>query len=332
MTRVAAQSSASTQGSASRRLWRRLNLPWRPRPESLPIRLGRKRIFILPTLFGVGFGVLLLIMLVGALNYANNAAVLLTCLLAAVTIGSALATFRGLDGLSLEAIQTSTSHAGSPLEMQLHVTVPARPRYALRLNTPDQSVVFSVLDTEQSVALQLATTQRGWLALPLMRLRTTWPFGLFRAWSVVQPAQQALVYPQPEADPPDPDKPSAAHSRPTETARTSSRHGDGDDLAALREYRPGDPRKRVAWKASARHQNLLVREFEAAQPDARWTLAWSQTAGLNYESRIARMAAWVAMARDAGVKWRLQLPQAQLDTGSGDAHYHQCLRALALMP
>src|SRR6185312_12197405 len=49
------------------------------RPESLPVTLDRRRIYIVPSGFGVGFSLLLLTMLAGALNYANNAALLLTC-------------------------------------------------------------------------------------------------------------------------------------------------------------------------------------------------------------------------------------------------------------
>ena len=46
------------------------------RSESLPIRLDRRRIYVLPTGFGVSFGLLLFVMLIGALNYANNPALL----------------------------------------------------------------------------------------------------------------------------------------------------------------------------------------------------------------------------------------------------------------
>lgn len=41
--------------------------------------------------------------------------------------------------------------------------------------------------------------------------------------------------------------------------------GSGSDLKQLRVYRPGDPPSRVAWRSSARHGQLLVREFTDAQ-------------------------------------------------------------------
>ncbi len=46
--------------------------------------------------------------------------------------------------------------------------------------------------------------------------------------------------------------------------------GEGDDLRELREHQPGDPFRRIAWKASARRGALLVREFEREERDVVW--------------------------------------------------------------
>src|SRR5204862_2682314 len=44
------------------------------------------------------------------------------------------------------------------------------------------------------------------------------------------------------------------------------RPGSGSELLDLRDYRPGDPPKRIAWKASARKGKLITREFESEVP------------------------------------------------------------------
>ena len=46
--------------------------------------------------------------------------------------------------------------------------------------------------------------------------------------------------------------------------------GDGSELRELREHQPGDPFKRIAWKASARRGTLLVRDFEREERDVVW--------------------------------------------------------------
>jgi uncharacterized protein (DUF58 family) len=48
--------------------------------------------------------------------------------------------------------------------------------------------------------------------------------------------------------------------------------GDGDSLRELREHRPGDPFRRIAWRASARRTQLLVREYEREERDVVWVL------------------------------------------------------------
>ena len=45
--------------------------------------MHRRRIYVLPTRFGLAYSCVLVVMLLGALNYNNNPAMLLTCLIAA---------------------------------------------------------------------------------------------------------------------------------------------------------------------------------------------------------------------------------------------------------
>ncbi len=48
--------------------------------------------------------------------------------------------------------------------------------------------------------------------------------------------------------------------------------GDGYELRELREHQPGDPFKRIAWKASARRGQLMVRDYEREERDVVWLL------------------------------------------------------------
>lgn len=315
-------------GSRRRALRERVPLPRRSRTEKLPIVLGRKRIYILPTAFGIGFAVILLVMLVGALNYSNNAALLLTCLLAAVASGSALATFRNMDGLRLDGIRAGNACAGSAVRVQLDFAVATRARHALHLDMAGQSLVFNITGRgSHAMELYLPSRQRGWMPLPPLRIHGTWPFGMFRAWNWLRPDHHILIYPRPETSGPPP--PGNADDR---QQHRQHQHHEGDDLASLRAYRPGDPRKRVAWKASARHEGLLVREYERPASRREWSLDWQHTAGLEHEARIARLARWVSEASAGDARWTLRLPGHRIGPGGGNGHYHQCMRALALMP
>jgi uncharacterized protein (DUF58 family) len=54
------------------------------------------------------------------------------------------------------------------------------------------------------------------------------------------------------------------------SGRPGKSRGEGSDLRELREHQPGDPFRRIAWKASARRGTLLVRDFEREERDVVW--------------------------------------------------------------
>lgn len=56
------------------------------------------------------------------------------------------------------------------------------------------------------------------------------------------------------------------------SGRPGRQRGEGSDLRELREHQPGDPFRRIAWKASARRGQLLVRDFEREERDVVWVV------------------------------------------------------------
>jgi uncharacterized protein (DUF58 family) len=49
-------------------------------------------------------------------------------------------------------------------------------------------------------------------------------------------------------------------------------HGDSNELRELRQFEPGEPFKRIAWKASARRGKLLVKHFEVEDEPVVWVV------------------------------------------------------------
>ncbi|NUO78214.1 MAG: DUF58 domain-containing protein [Lysobacter sp.] len=302
----------------------------RPRdPEALPALFHRGRVYVLPTGFGLFFATALMSMLLGALNYNNNPALLLALLLSGAGLASLIAAQMQLTGLSVVAIDAEPVAAGQPLRVRVHAKAPPeRARRGLRVDDDGDSDAVAPLDLDGGsgeAELSFATRQRGWFELPRLRVWTTRPLGLARAWSYVWPDAPLLVYPAPEPHGP----PLPAGSGDQVQSRL---HPSGDDVHHLRGYRAGDARRAIAWKPSARRDALLVREYE--QPlGADVVLDWRAMPALGYEARIARLARWIDEAERDGRRYRLMLPgQPELGPSSGSAHRHACLRALALLP
>ena len=84
------------------------------------------------------------------------------------------------------------------------------------------------------------------------------------------------------------------------------RPGGGGELLDLRDYRPGDPPKTIAWKASARRDRLITKEFESDVPVRCVMLLDASNgarvgpAGETPVARLAAVAAGVAQAAAAG--------------------------------
>ena len=294
------------------------------KPEKLPIELHRRRIYVLPSGFGLAFAALLAIMLVGALNYANNPALLLTCVLAAAAWMSLFTGFRTMAGLELVAIDAADCHAGDPTELRLGFAQGPRARPHLQARLGETRVAFAArADDAVTVDLRVPTLRRGWFAPGRIKLWTTQPLGLFTIWSWINPEVTVLVYPAIER--PTPPFPVADGGRGQRLA------SGGDEIAGLRDYRRGDPPRRIAWKASARLDALRVRENEIAVGHLR-TFDYDAIDGLDHEARIRRLTAWVLAAEAASESYLLVTPLESIGPGLGAQHRHACLRALALLP
>ncbi|MEP7044451.1 MAG: DUF58 domain-containing protein [Dokdonella sp.] len=295
------------------------------RAEALPIRLDRRRIYVLPSGFGLAFAALLFVMLLGALNYGNNPALLLTCLLSAAAGASLFFGFRTLSGLVLEQVQAREAHAGEPLPLRLRFAAGSRARPSLRLRRADTNTAFALAaNTQREVELNVADARRGWFRPGRVRVWTEYPLGLFHLWSWLHPDTVFLVYPAAE---------SPAPPLPAGDGRLGEQMAAGasEEHAGLRDYRTSDPSRLIAWKASARHDSLLVHDAERRSGEA-LTLDYMNLRGVDIETRIRRLTAWVLAAEAEQRSYRLCLPRETIGPALGTQQRQACLRALALLP
>ncbi len=292
-------------------------------------RLGRKKIYILPTRHGLAFAGVLAVMLAGAINYNNSLAYALTFLLTSLALSSMLHTYRNLAGLSLSGRAGEAVFAGTPVQFQINIDNrdgPARQGVLVRENRHRDEPVVSVelpADIRQLATLSVATHKRGWHLLEKVTIASRAPFGIFRAWSPVQLDIQALVYPAPAGNQP---LPAAHSSRQLEQGRD----GQGrDDFAGLRDYQVGDSPKRIHWKAAARGNSVPLKLFEGAD-SGELMLSINAVMAPQREARLSQLCAWVVDAEAQGIKYGLELGSLVIAANNGTQHQSQCLKQLAL--
>jgi uncharacterized protein (DUF58 family) len=306
--------------------WIRERVRRRRAPTHLPYVLEHRTIFVVPSMFGLAYAVLLLVMALGGLNFNNNLALLVVFTLAAIAQSTTLITYRNLRGLQVGAIRAEAVFAGTMASFQLRIDNPeSRDRYTV-LAAPSGGTASDCVDIpgggSAGVMIHVPTRHRGWLACPSVRVETRYPLGLFRAWTWLFPEARMLVYPAPAGNPPP--LPMASGGQ-----QGQPRRGEGEQIHGLREYREGDSLRSVAWRTSARHEHLYTREMETPR-ERSCVLSWRALEGRDTEQRLAILSAWVMMAESRQLAYRLDIPGGQFGPARGPQHRHECLERLAL--
>jgi uncharacterized protein (DUF58 family) len=287
-------------------------------------------VYIVPARMGWLFAVALVILLVGSINYQLGLGFALTFLLAGLGLVGMVHTARNLARIGVSVGRAEPVFAGEPAQFRLHLDGRAafdRPAILARhLGSGSQLVVdIPALGTAE-VVLEARAERRGWLPVGRLMLETRYPLGLFRAWSYVEPDARCLVYPKPERAP----LPLAAAQSASGAQRSPA--AGNEDFSGLRNYQLSDSPRHVAWKAVARSDDMLTKQF-AGEAAAELRLDWALLPpGLGTEQRLSRLAGWVLAAERGGMRYGLRIPGTEIAPGRGDSHAAACLRALALYP
>lgn len=315
--------------SAPVRFARRALREWALRRQGLdpdPVTLHRRRIYIIPSGLGIGFGLVLFAMLLASMNYNSSMGFGLTFLLAGLGMVAMHWCHQNLAGLVVRSVRLRPAFAGEDARLELCLeNVSKSPRYELLVAGDDHRAPPVDLEPGESsiVSLPVATRKRGVLRLSRINLATGFPFGLFRCWTWLHPDTFGVVYPHPgsPADPPPP--------RNTDTGGAQDERRGEEDFAGLRTFRPGDSPRHVAWKAAAKGGELLVKQFAGTDVTTHW-LDWSMLDGLDTEQRLSRLTRWVVDAHAEGHAYGLRVPGTEIPPAISASHRHRCLSTLAL--
>ncbi len=194
---------------------------------------------------------------------------------------------------------------------------------------------------------------RGRFMIKHFELSTKFPFGFFRHRRRLS-AQETEIIIFPRLAPIDDE----AMDLPLEVGKLDTqKKGLGQDLLSLRDYQPLDDLRRVDWKATARAQRLIVREF-SAEDDKRMTVVFDtrllqETKEKNltlrerieaeqkgeklslvseqFEKGVGITASLLANFTEEQAEIRLIINDKIGEFGIGRKHFYECLKRLALV-
>jgi uncharacterized protein (DUF58 family) len=280
-----------------------------------------------------GFAALLFVL--GTMWYAassqNSAAIyLLLFLLVSVILVSIPHTLINLAAVTLRVESAKPTFAGDEVCLPVEIMNSSRvTRYGVEVVLPNTDKTRGRLDcippqNAGRLTLRFAARQRGEHKIERLDLTSCYPLGFVRASKRFVSKQTYLVYPKPAGNP---QLPTNRLGLANSWAQQSI--GYGDDFAGVRAYVPGESQRHIDWKAVARGQPLMTKQFAAENSGAVY-LDFSELHFADVEQKLSQLTLWVIEAERARKPYGLRLPGMEILPAVGQNHFHYSLRALSL--
>jgi len=251
-------------------------------------------------------------------------------LLVSVFLVSIPNTLTNLAGVTLRVESAKPTFAGDEVFLPVEIMNASRStRYGIEVVLPDADKTRERVDSiprksASRLTLRFASYHRGEHKIENLDLTSCYPLGFVRASRRYVTNQTYLVYP----------KPAGNSQLPTNHSRFADNAGQqgiehGDDFAGVRDYMPGESQRHIDWKAVARGQPLMTKEF-AAETKGAVSLDFFELRFADVEEKLSQLTLWVIEAERARQPYGLRLPGVKISPALGQMHFHSCLRALSL--
>jgi len=298
---------------------------------------------------GILYLAIVFVLALAALNTGNNLIFLiLSCMLAGILVSGVLSRV-SLTGISLKLLLPEHLFAGKPTltTVTLENEKLSVPSFSLRVSSArgngpadadvfGRPVYFPYLPRQSSVArrVELVFPHRGRWRQDAFAVSSKFPFGFLEKVRKVEMPLELIVYP--------PIEPTAEYFEvlPLISGEMESFHrGRGHDLHSIRDYRPTDSARHVDWKATARAQQLKVREF-AREDERKLELIFDpyivskndpETAARQFEKAVTLCASLAWHYFEIAAEMRFRTPTFESPMAPAAAIIYDCLRELALM-
>lgn len=325
------------------------------------IRVKRRYDLGVPGLLYVG---VTLFIALGAFNSQNNLLFWAFGFALAVLLVSGIVSGSMLMGVSVERVSTTQARVGeaAAIRYRVHNRNRVFPVFALSIeesgvgpaprrgwlarmlwprrvaaspNTGPARAFVGQVGAGQTVFVEarVETVRRGPARLKAVVAHSAFPFGLMR--KVLWFMQPGTVLVLPKVVRPAEGELGLADSLDAVRSASSGR-GAGDEFHALREYRPGDPLRDIAWRASARRGGLLVRQTTAAAPQRVWIVPElrARRGSAEADEATISLAAGVAeLAEASGAEYGVLVPLTGASTPvrRGAGHLSRVMSDLAML-
>jgi hypothetical protein len=327
-------------------------------PQASRQQINHRNIFIMPTRFGAGLLMFVLLLFLLGTNYQNNVIILISYLLVSFSIVVLHHSFFNLSGLQFQATNGLQGFVDSPLYFPLVITS-KKVRFTIsfsfdqaRVNT-EQLLDHSVEENkpsklnpsnsalskttlaqleigENNIRIPYQVCQRGQYPLGRVLIISEFGFGLFKAWTRLDFAQQVTAYPKPIANVWTDKQQNLAievAENNLESYQDSFQSGQ-DEFHQLQHYQLGEPLSRVAWKHVAQGQGWLTKQYQQAL-SGKLQLDFERLPNGTLEQRLSWLSYAIKDCSTKQIAFSLKLPNQVVEYDHSAQHTLKCLTALA---
>jgi uncharacterized protein (DUF58 family) len=266
----------------------------------------------------------------GASSQNSAAIYLLLFFLASVVLVSVPHTLINVSGITLKLESAKPTFAGDDVSLAVEIMNTSRAtRYGIEVMLPHAGRIRKSVDPipredAARLTLRFPAGRRGEHTVQRLDLTSCYPLGFVRVSKRFVCNQTYLVYP----------KPAGNSQLPANRSRFADNLvqqglGSGDDFAGVRVYVRGESQRHIDWKAVARGQPLMTKQFSTETKGAVFLDFFEVRIG-DVEDKLSQLTLWVIEAERARQPYGLRLPGIEISPAMGQTHFHSCLRALSL--
>ncbi|MBP8005884.1 DUF58 domain-containing protein [Acinetobacter sp. NIPH 1852] len=261
--------------------------------------------------------VLILITFIAGINYGNNLILGFCFLMSAILCVSFYLTFKQLHALQVDVVATEVGQVGQVLILKLILKQKSNAARYLRIQWQEQEQNLYLDQKQQSFELYFFPQQRGEYSFDAIKIYSTYPLGLVRAWSYLYLKQKVWIAPK-------------AYDWQKEHKNQPSNANDRlDEFRELRTFQQGDSYQNVAWKQVARGQGFFIKMFEAQANHQYLEIDYQQIPAQSHEEKLSFMMGLIEQCEQFGDDYALILPHARLESGQGSSQLIQAKLLLA---
>ncbi|PIK15374.1 DUF58 domain-containing protein [Halobacteriovorax sp. JY17] len=285
------------------------------------------RTYIIPTGLGFILGIIIFLAFIIAVTFGHPFSYFITFFSVAIVIVCAFHTNYSIARLKTFYFRDEFIESGKECEISFEVSskeVISAKAVFTRVDG-SKKVRYSVISRESSRLRSIIYRDRcGVFKTPRIRIHTTYPLGLFRAWKYVEAKNNLIVYP----------KRISGHESYSDT--NIIQHSDTvfrqnletkEEFLDHRRFRETDSWKHIDWKAYARGKGLLTKNFSGNESVV-VTLEVRSSSSLDVLGLVTEeLFRNYELSKDT----IFVLDDEVISRGGNQLHLHKCLRVLSLL-